>query len=95
MKKLWPLLESVPQFKMYIPSEWTKPAKADRDFFCNILSFLARPYITTYCREAKAIRDARRAERALKPPIAMSITREWAEMLLEEDYQSSKLGFCD
>lgn len=88
--KLWNEAFQVPGFKDYLPDQWTAPSKVDRDYFFNILTYLAGNWINSFVREAKAIRHERMMLKKRKPPIVMNILPEWAEMLLTEEFTSCK-----
>ena len=87
----WKMAMTVPTFKDYIPDEWDKPIKAERDFYYQILSALAPNWLAALIEECYTQRKKNKDARQTNFDKTLAISSMWADTLLEGDYTDSKL----
>ena len=82
----------LPEFKNFIPDQWTKDSKMlERPYFYGILCSLAPLYVTTLIKNCRDQRlEAAAVSKAMKPLKGIQVGDEWLKRLLAEPFKSSK-----
>ena len=73
----------------YIPKSW-KAKNAQRNFLWGVVTTVKPEYAESMILDFTAQREARREVRAEPPPEDMDIDEDWAHLLLQHAYKSSK-----
>ena len=90
-KYIWDDAHTHPEFKNYLPDEWTRDGKTtDRNFFYGVLATIAPDYVTHLIEDCRLQRSTRKLERQPEQQVVNDIPMEMIEKLLEHPWQSSK-----
>ena len=86
---LWNRVCNNPEIMAYIPRSW-KAKTAQRNFLWGVVATVKPEYAEQMILDFTAQREARRDVRAEPPPEDMDIDEDWAHLLLQHNYKSSK-----